>query len=81
MNIKIKISGRHYNNIITTMIVMERLKTILCDVYTGMKISRKDDIITIMLPGEISDENGGIIGLKEMISAEFELIANVAFIE
>ena len=81
MNIKVKISGRHYNNIITTMIVMERLKTILCDICTGMKISRKDDIITIMLPEEISDENGGIIGLKEMISAEFEMIAKLTFIE
>lgn len=81
MNIKIKISGRHYDNIITTMIVMERLKTILCDIYTGIKISRKEDIITIILTEEISDENGGIIGLKEMISAEFEMIAKLTFIE
>ena len=81
MNIKIKISGRNYNNIITTMIVMERLKTILCDIYIRMKISRKEDVITIMLQEEISDENGGIIGLKEMISAEFEMIAKLTFIE
>lgn len=80
MTIKAKITGRMYDDTISAMIVEVRLKTILQDEFHEMAtVQRMGDIVTIVVPGCFSSDD--IIGLKETLAAEIELIANVEFVD
>lgn len=82
MKITLKVTGQWYDDNITAMLAAERLKTVLRDALDSrITVTRKTNIVTVVLPGDISEENGGVIGLKEAIAAEVELIANVEFVE
>lgn len=80
MTITVKVTGRMYDDIISAMVIEARLKTILQDAYHGMaKVRRQGDIVTMMIPGYFGSDD--IIGMKETLAAEIELIANVAFMD
>lgn len=73
-----KVTGRMYDDFISAMVIEARLKTVLCEVTGGSAaVRRRGNVVTVTIPGRFDSDD--IIGLKEVIAAECELIADVAF--
>ncbi len=72
-----RVKGRLYDDNITGMIVVQRLKSLI----TGGEVVLRDGLIRLTLENDMVGDSDGVIGPKEAIAADFEPIAKIEFVE
>ncbi len=85
MRMTVEVKGLLYNDVVTTLIVVKRLETIMrnCFGYAPEQYNVKrtgDSTIAVALTsGDAVMGCVDIVGMKEIIAAEFEPIAKLTF--
>ena len=77
MRIVMRVKGRLYDDNITGMIVVQRLKSLITD----GEVVLRDGLVHMTLAVDMVGDSDGVIGIKEAIAADFEPIAKIEFIE